>query len=416
MPDIFEIQRTENFCEFEMKTDKKTYTLQADTEVDTMKWVNQLCGHVGVQDFIYEEELEDLKKLERVSTVDVCNELPPQLSGGGGGGGGDSTATSSSSSLPSDACVSHTLSLFSSERIYLRDVLTSVLNPREPIRPYVIRLSPLYNRKNAISVSVEFIADDNRRIPVKSAYFDRFVGDVPTGVLCYIELETSTKSDATVMTQPGLWLFLRLVYKNAEGGLDLFTQKGTAFAIHDSYCKNCRLSRYCDNSSKAVTFRKTGIDVNLFPQFDTDEFPVYFHVLMLHAIRVGVLTRGFHVRHVDPIKVVSDDSTKIIRRASLPSVGLSIPKLEIPQRISPLVEKENGGVAKVRTCGGGFPPTFYLFYYFSFLFFISFSFSFSIFSLIPFFYSPPPYSHSPHSRCRLLRISKLQRLPFSLPN
>jgi hypothetical protein len=304
MKDVYDIRRTGGFCEFEMATETRIHVLQAEAEMDMMKWINFLSQHNGVQDFVFEDENEEVfKKLLLRGRVDVILPLPHHVlhhPTRTASSSASSASSASASALPlhsSHFCLDFPLPLFSSDRVALRDVMTSVQDVK--VRPNISNMSSKAS-DCALTLTVEFLESDGKHRGVKSAYFDRLVGDA--AMLFYVEFEgqiasgAASGSGAGVMVCPGVWLLLRLVLLKDDGLAYVgMSDAKCPFMVHDLHCKQCRLSRPCEDPCKAVMAGKTSMDINVFFQLFTAKEPYYFHAVMLNTSSVGCLSAGFHV-------------------------------------------------------------------------------------------------------------------------
>ncbi len=239
MKDVYDIRRTQTPCEFEMATETRIFVFQSESDIDTMKWINFLTQHNGVQDFVFEDESEDsFRKLVMKGSVSMIHPLPLPLFQ-------HPSRSSSPVSFSNNFCVDFPLPLFSSDRLSLRDVMTST--QEFLVRPNFVKIVPKPS-ECAMTLTVEFSeADKGSTRGIKCAYFDRLVGD--SAMLFYVELEGQAGPPGVQMVTPGVWLFLRLVVNKGDSLVYLDEKGAVPFIIHDLHCKQCRLSRACDDPS-----------------------------------------------------------------------------------------------------------------------------------------------------------------------
>ena len=332
LKEVYDIRRTQNFCEFELATPSRVITLQADSEPDMMKWINLLSIYFGVQD-IESDDSDDDDALEKFEITNGTVENSKKVVNF------QKADLSRFFFLTSNLFIFHFFFYFetgksnfvfvfffkrsdetntflrfpfsSADRILLRDVQTSV--QELPIHSHFLQVYPHPEPKNRplLCLQVEFLDAQKKPVTIKAAHFDRQVGQ--GGLLYYLEVLVENQGEQTSLTRltaPSLWFLLRLCtvseqsellyWDNIEPGCE------NLFGIHEQKCKNCRLSRPCDSPFKSISASGTLVTLNFLCNFRSltpsqEIRPGFLHAMVLNRKTEGYLSSGFFVsREGDP--------------------------------------------------------------------------------------------------------------------
>lgn len=293
LKNVFDVRRTSRSREFEVSTEKRTYTLLADSEVETLKWIvalSPLCVSGGSVVSSQEQAFE--------GRVDLCTVFPPFFS--------EAFVDDNSVSSPS---LHFHIPLSLRERTLLADIEGSL--EKLPLRLAIESLTLAPESSCSLNLVVEIQKADGSPVKVANASFDRMIGEC--GMLYFLELEvdpspatpssssnagasngpyktekeaklfaeilamtktggtaspstsppvTSPLSPATARLRQKVWLLLRCLrhsqatntFVSPVQGSGRATERVDSFlSVHEGSCENCRAGTgFCDLEKERV--------------------------------------------------------------------------------------------------------------------------------------------------------------------